>query len=113
MKHNFDGTVYFTRLPDARMEGHLDKEQMMGFALYGLVPYEPEPTRAVVASSGREIANLEIETQFTGMDELVSIVILLVTFGFGNIVYETRTIRVEGDYINPVDGPAALDAVYE
>jgi len=113
MKHSFDGTVYFNNLPDARKEGHLDKEQMMGYALYGLVPYDQEPTRSIVASSGREIANTQIETQFTPMDEIVAIVIALVTFGFGNIVYETRTITVEGDYINPEDGPAPLNAVYE
>ncbi|MDP3939158.1 MAG: hypothetical protein Q8R92_13620 [Deltaproteobacteria bacterium] len=113
MKHSFDGTVYFNRIPDAKREGHLDKEQMMGFALYGLVPYEQEPTRSLVASSGREISNLEIETQFTAMDHLVAFFIALATFGLGNIIYETRTIKIEGDYIDPAYGPAPLDAVYE
>jgi len=109
MRHDFDGTVYFNRLPNIKTEGHVKKERLVGYALFGLAPYDEAPSRALVISSGSEIANLEIETQESPTAMLFNFVSS--AFGVTMFFYQTRALRIEGDYIDPSSGPAPLDRV--
>jgi len=113
MKHEFEGTVYYNHLASApgKTAGHADEKKMCGFALWGLIPWNKEPTRNLVPSSGRELTISEIKTQMTPLDVVVSLV--LNYFVGGGVIFEPRTVFVEGDYISPEVGPAPTDAVYQ
>jgi hypothetical protein len=113
MKHEFDGTVYYNnmKMEPGQTTGHADRKKMCGFALWGLIPWNKEPTRSAVPTSGKELTVKEIKTQFTIVDIVVSLV--LNYFIGGGVIFQPRTVYAEGDYLLPDAGPAPTDAVYQ
>ncbi|MDP3939157.1 MAG: hypothetical protein Q8R92_13615 [Deltaproteobacteria bacterium] len=113
MKHEFDGTVYYNHMPlkAGQATGHVDKKKICGFAVWGLFPWKKEPSRGLVPTTGKETTISEIKTQFTILDIIISGV--LNYFIGGGVIFQPRTLYVEGDYIRPEAGPAKTDAVYQ
>jgi hypothetical protein len=101
MNHTFPPNTQFGQRPGGAVSvGKVEDKGMKNYLLSGLLPYTSFGTKDLAKDPGpgRQLADVQIETQFNWFDFVVSIVPGLY---YGYYVWAPRHVGVEGVVIEP------------
>lgn len=104
MQHELPLNAYLNHEPGGARRRAFDDEGMKNWALAGLVPYSDFGAKDLVESTtGREVSDLSVKTEFTGLDTLIWVI---PGFAYGYYLWAPRHVKVSGEYVDGAAPPA-------